>query len=290
MTTMSITPGQLKQIRRLMEDAVDRGVVEGILDKANAQALITKGDEFQSRIIAVMCELTISNQFASEEAPSKYGYFSGYKPNERKIDEQVRRLHALFPNLGSVFISPIGQWLPPDGVEGWFAIPRWQSIAPTYGEAVELVLNKIMETRGGKFRSFAQGVLGPQYLRQSTKTVQIFQNFGGQQQGHDILVIPAQFGLRHRGRSTRRAREVMRSREFGLGAFAIGIMLLTHPERLQHFDDLWIDCAGDEFSPVADGHFGYVPFFRFSDNKVCFGMRWAGNANEVYGSASGFVI
>jgi len=49
---------------------------------------------------------------------------------------------------------------------------------------------------------------------------------------HDILVVPAQFGLRHRGRSVRRVREVMNANEFGLGVFAIGIMLLTHPERL----------------------------------------------------------
>src|SRR5262249_34336611 len=52
----------------------------------------------------------------------------------------------------------------------------------------------------------------------------------------------------HRGRSVHTAREVMgRRRQFVLGAFAVGIMLLAHPERLQHNDDLWSYCAGDEY-------------------------------------------
>jgi hypothetical protein len=46
--------------------------------------------------------------------------------------------------------------------------------------------------------------------------------------GHDILVVPA-----------------------------VGIMLLT--ERLQDNDGLWVDCAGDEYSPGADGGFESPP-------------------------------
>jgi hypothetical protein len=137
----------------------------------------------------------------------------------------------------------------PAGAEGWFAIPKWQTIAPTYGEAVEKVLAKISETRGGKFINWLEGELGPQYLRQLAKTADAFQKLGLEQKDHDILVVAAQFGLRHRGRSVRRAREVMTSQEFGLGAFAVGIMLLTHPEQLMNYDDLYIDCAGDKYAP-----------------------------------------
>ena len=35
----------------------------------------------------------------------------------------------------------------------------------------------------------------------------------------------------------------MRKTEFGLGAFAVGIMLSTHENRLKNLDDLWIDCG-----------------------------------------------
>ena len=81
----------------------------------------------------------------------------------------------------------------------------------------------------------------------------------------------------------------MSGTEFGLGAFAIGCMLLTHPERLQHSNDLWIDCAGDEFSPDGDSDFSSAPYFRFSDGKVKFAASYVGIAYDYYGTASGFL-
>ena len=77
----------------------------------------------------------------------------------------------------------------------------------------------------------------------------------------------------------------MTANEFGLDVFSIGIMILTHPERLQHYDDLWIDCAGDEFSPDAGGAFYRAPYFIFRGGEVRFGAHVVGNANVRYGSA-----
>ena len=119
--------------------------------------------------------------------------------------------------------------------------------------------------------------------------MKMFQKFGKEQKDYDILVVPAQFGILHRGRSVRRAREVMKANQFGLGAFAVGIMLLTHPERLQNYDDICIDCAGDEFSPGADGDFSEAPIFHFDDGRVRFSTLWVSCAYDYYGSASGFV-
>ncbi|HEY4500575.1 MAG TPA: hypothetical protein VJH25_02155, partial [Candidatus Paceibacterota bacterium] len=60
--------------------------------------------------------------------------------------------------------------------------------------------------------------------------------------------------------------------------------------RLQHYDDLWIDCAGDEFDdPVAVARFFRAPYFSWFDGKVGFGARWFGRVFEGYGSASAFV-
>jgi len=118
----------------------------------------------------------------------------------------------------------------------------------------------------------------------------VFQKLGDEQKDHDILVVAAQFGIRHRGRSVRRAREVFAANEFGLGAFAIGIMLLTHPERLSNYDDLWIDSSGDEFDdPGAVVRFGKAPFFRFGGGGVGFGTDWFVGASRRCGSASAFV-
>jgi hypothetical protein len=285
MTTQSITSKQQKQYMRFVEDAAERALAEVRLDKDGLQKLIENGGEFQLRIIAAIRELSVSNQFADEEVESSYGYLSGYKP--KGITEQTNILRQLFPGIGFADEQIAGQPLP-QNAEGWFAIPRWEKVAPTYGEAVEKVLAMIKQTRSGKFYNYREGRLDPQYLRQHAKTAEAFQKLGDEQKDYDIFVVPDQFGLLHRGRSVRRAREVMNANQFGLGAFAVGIMLLTHPERLQHYDNLWIDCAGDEYAPVAVGDFSFAPYFNFVDGKVRFGARWVDDANDHCGSASGF--
>jgi len=291
MTTQSITPavteGQRKQVKRFAEDAVDRAITKGVLDKNGAQKLIKNGDQFQADIIASIKEHSLSNQFADEEVESSYGYLSGYtKP--KGITEQTNILRQLFPGIGFADEKLAQQPLPPN-TEGWFAIPRWQSVAKTYNEAVQKVLDLIKQQRKGKFYNWREGQLGEQYLRQHERTTKKFEALGEAQKGYDILVIAAQFGLRHRGRSVRRAREVFMINEFGLGAFAVGIMILTHPERLMNYDDLWIDCAGDEFAPGADGDFHRAPCFDFDGDEVWFITGCVGIASKYFGSASAFL-
>lgn len=277
-----ITSGKRKQILRLLEDGLDKAA----LDDSRAQRLIEHGDELQEGLKELLEDLSVSDRYAEEEVESPYGYFSGYTP--KSISEQINRLRQLFPGLGTANEQLAEQPLP-TYAEGFFAIPRWEKIAPTYNEAVENILALISETRSGKLTNYLSGELGPQYLRQHARTVTMFQKLSEQQKDHDLLVVPAQFGLRRRGRSIRRAREVFMVNEFGLGAFAVGIMLLTHPGRLQHFDDLWIDCAGDEYAPDDNGKFSETPCFDFDDGEVEFGTYGVDSARGRYGSASGFL-
>ncbi len=287
MTTQSITSitdGQRKQYLRFVEDAAEKALKEVGLDKDGIQKLIENGDEFQSRIMTGIRDLSVSNQFADEEVQSSYAYPKGYKV--KGITEQTNVLRQLFPGIGFADEKLADQPLPPNA-EGWFAIPKWEKFAPTYGEAVEKVLAMIGSKR--KFYNYRDGQLGAEYLRQHARTAKMFQKLGDEQKDHDILVVPAQFGLRHRGRSVRRAREVFVANEFGLGAFAIGIMILTHPEREVQWEQLHVDCAGDEFSPGADGDFSHAPIFNFNDGKVKFYAYWYDDAYGYYGSASAFV-
>lgn len=286
MTILSITSGQEKQFKRFVEDATEKALREVGLDKDGLQRLIENGGELQADIVASIKKHSISSQFADEEVKSNYGYLSGYKP--KGITEQTNILRQLFPGIGFADEKIAEQPLPPNA-EGWFAIPRWQSVAKTYNEAVQKALELIKKQRKGKFYNYREGELGEQYLRQHGRTVKKLETLGDQQKGYDILVVATQFGLRHRGRSVRRAREIMNASEFGLGAFEIGCMLLTHPERLRHYDDLWIDCAGDEYRPGADGQFDSAPCFGFGAGRVKFFTCWCRYASECYGSASGFL-
>ncbi len=287
-TSNSITDGQKKQVKRFVEDAVDRVFNDGVLDKDGAQKLIANGDELQARVIGAIRELSVPNEFADEEVESTYGYLSGYKPNNRSIAEQVKRLQELLPGIGCTNEKLAEQPLP-EGAEGFFAIPRWQKVGKTYEEALQKALDLIKQTRNGKFYNYREGQIGPDRLRLRAKTAKALETLGQQQEGNDILVIPCQFGLRHRGRSVRRALEVMPGMEFGNDPFTVACMILTHPERLADYNDLWIDCAGAEYDCDEDGSFDGAPYFSFDGGGVEFGGRYADNANGYYGSSSGFL-
>lgn len=283
-TSNQVTDGQRKQLKRFAEDAIDRAIAEIPLDKDGAQKLIEKGGEFQAEITNSIGRLSTSSRFTSEEVVSNSGYFSGYKP--KSVAQQSHCLCGLVPGIGSCDMvkHPL-----PIGAEGWFVIPKWQKVAPTYTEAVQKVLGMIKEARCGNFHNHREGRINPDHLRQSGKTEKMFQIMGDQQKDCDALVVACQFGFRHRGRSNRRAIETMNNTiEFGLDAFSIGIMILTHPERLQHCNDLGIDCAGDEFSENGNGQFKQAPYFHFGNNAVEFGTSFRVDAYSNYGSASGF--
>ncbi|HNV97340.1 MAG TPA: hypothetical protein PKL13_03420 [bacterium] len=255
------------------------------LDKYQAQRFNENCGAFQKEVAELIRKYSIINQHVDEEMDSNYGYLSGYKP--KNIIEQIDILCQLFPGIDCSHETFVENQLP-HNAEGWFAIPRWQKIAPTYGEAVQKVLDIIRNVRNGAFYNYYEGKLGSQYLRQSQKSIEAFQKFFDDQGGRDILVIPAQLGLRHRGRSFRRALEVMNANEFGLGVFSVGIIILTHPERLMNYDDLWIDCVGDEFSAEYDNDFCRAPYFMFSGDWIYFGVGFVNVVNEHYGSASAF--
>ncbi|NCN08080.1 hypothetical protein GW944_00725 [Candidatus Parcubacteria bacterium] len=291
-TITQATAGQIKQINRFASDAVEKVLTELGLDNPGAQRVIEHGDEFAEAIrtvtLASLKDLSVSDKFKDEEVESNYGYLSGYR-KPKSITEQTNILRQIFPGVGFAD-EKLAEREVPANAEGWFAIPKWQTIAPTYSEAVQKVLDAIKKARNGKFYNYRDGQLNDSRLRQTAKTASVFQKLSDEQKDHDILVVAGQFGLRHRGRSVRRAREVFSVNELGLGAFAVGIMILTHAERLQHYDDLWIDCAGDEFDdPDADVRFVHAPYFLFDGGEVEFDAVWFGGASGFYGSASAFV-
>jgi len=242
----------------------------------------------------------LTDRFKDEEVKSKYAYPKEYK-GPKPISQQIDALAKIF-GLSLGFTSDYAQKvLPtltiPDNAEGWFAIPSVDAVARVYFpqvtdpaerycHAVQLVHEKIKASRS--FYNYRDGEITPDHLRVHARTAQALNTITEQQQG-DILIIPAQFGMRHRGRSVRRAREVMSSNEFGLTSFAVGCMALVHPERFVRWEELDVDCAGDEFSPDADGSFGEAPDFHFYGGRFRFDTGFIVPADDLFGAASGFV-
>ena len=302
-TNNAITNGQIKQIKRFAEDAVKAIFIEEVitelsLSKDDGQHVVEHGDEFiqtiRNTVRTSLKELSVS-KFADEEVSSNYGYLSGYKPNS--LTEQTNRLRELFPGIGFAnqdLLMQIekGEIKLPQHTEGWFAIPNLMKnqniFGSTYSEALQKILNVLKQTRNGNFYNYREGEIDEKHIRQSARTQKFFKELSDAQGNPDILIVPAQCGIRHRGRSVRRVREIFLVNECGLGSFAIGIMLLTHPERLQNYNDLWIDCAGDEFKSDYEASFSRAPLFLFLDDRLGFGAGGVSRAVGGYGSASAF--
>jgi hypothetical protein len=200
----------------------------------------------------------------------------------KSIDQQVNFLRTLFPSIGNADIKLQDRSLSKSLFKNtqWFAIPRWEKVAPSYREAVKIVLD-LLQSRV-KFHNFC----GEQVdiITQSARSVLMWLTISEEQKNCDILVVSAQLGVNHLNRSVLRARAMMDINEGGLGVFAVGIILLSHPEILQRYHDIWIDCAGDQF--VSD--LGVLKFFYFGFNKgeIGFDFHERESVSDRQGSAS----
>lgn len=171
-------------------------------------------------------------------------YPPGYKV--KSIQEQTDIVQSFFPQIKTVDEDFVLRKLP-SSAENWFVIPRWQVVDKTYNKAVKNVLDLIKGKFRDKFYNWCecQNKFWINKIVRSRHTEEKLETLAEQQNHSDALIIPAQFGYRHRDRSIDRAYEVFLVDEFGLGVFEIGCMILIHPNRFNH-RCLWVDCA-DEY-------------------------------------------
>ncbi len=284
------TEQQNRMLQEFLGDAVQeacRTVIEQ-LDRQSAQSVLDMGRKLKAEVAEQVVEIvhrhTKSDKFKDEEVGSSRVYPPTYKV--RPLEAQVTELRKLFPGLGSCR-ERLGRMPLPEGAEAWFAIPRWQALAPTYNEALERVV-ELLSTRR-KFSNRIIGKMGDTFLRQCERSKLAQKILCEQQEGNDILVVGVQAGMLHRGSSARRTRVAMAGNEYGLGVFAIGCMLLTHPERLSTGDTLMIDCSGDEYSVRGDYSFDRVPLFDYDMAGIEFSIFYEDRARNLWGTPTGFL-
>lgn len=284
------TEQQNRLLQQFLNDAAQeayRTVIEQ-LDQQSAQTVLDMGRKVKSevaeRVVEIVHRHTVSSKYLDEEVGSNRVYPPTYRV--RPVEAQVTELRKLFPALGCCQEKLARKPLP-EGAEAWFAIPRWQALAPTYNQAVELVIEVLATKR--KFSNRIIGKLGDKFLRQCERSRLAEKILAEQQQGNDFVVVGAQAGLLHRGSSARRTRVSMAGNEFGLGVFAIACMLLTHPERLSTGDTLMIDCGGDEYSVRGDYTFDRVPLFDYDIAGIEFSIFYEDRARNLWGTPTGFL-
>jgi hypothetical protein len=284
------TEQQNRMLQEFLGEAVQTAYKTAIeqLDRQSAQAVLDMDRKLKREVAELVVEIihrhTISDKFKDEEVGSNRVYPPTYRV--RPVEAQVTELKKLFPSLGSCQEKLARRDLP-EGAEAWFAIPRWQALASTYNEAVEMLLGVLCAKR--RFSNRIAGKLGAQYMRQAERSKLAEKILADQQEGNDILVLAAQAGMLHRGSSARRTRVAMAGNEFGLGVFSFGCMLLTHPERLSTGDTLMIDCGGDEYSVRGDYTFDRVPLFDYDMAGIEFSIFYEDRARNLWGTPTGFL-
>ena len=160
------TEQQNRLLQQFLNDAAQeayRTVIEQ-LDQQSAQTVLDMGRKVKSevaeRVVEIVHRHTVSSKYLDEEVGSNRVYPPTYRV--RPVEAQVTELRKLFPALGSCQEKLARKPLP-EGAEAWFAIPRWQALAPTYNQAVELVIEVLATKR--KFSNRIIGKLGDKFLR-----------------------------------------------------------------------------------------------------------------------------
>ncbi|MCD7805809.1 MAG: hypothetical protein LUH19_00530, partial [Lachnospiraceae bacterium] len=171
------------QLNEVIRQAAERGLelTKDLLpmDEQTMRRLERRWDQFDAammrRVVTAVRMLSAKSQEEDEEVPSQFGYLKGYKQVHMGMEQltgyvpksvswQIGRLHEILPQLGDAD-ETIAERPLPEGAESWFAIPRWELLAPTYGEAVEKALDLINQFSPDKIYSYRTGRLGPEYLR-----------------------------------------------------------------------------------------------------------------------------
>lgn len=221
----------------------------------------------------------------------------------RLIREQVNRLAALLrlpPNETLRFIDEtLPRFTLPKLAEGWFAFPSVDAVAvrhfsgvkdpaERYCRAVRFMIDCLSRTR--QVQNYLEDQLQPNQLHQVERTVRALGLIRQQQRG-GILVVAAQFGLVHEFQAVEQVCQDYQPDEFGLGAFQVGCMAATHPERYVNATHLQTDCPGDRFCLNTENEPSCSPVWRFSGYEGTLGVRACNvkSRHPCYGSVTAFI-
>ena len=240
-------------------------------------------------------ETLTKNRYPTQKVLSNHEYPSAYK-GFLAIDKQIKQL-AQCLKLDSqdalTFAKKIKQRKLPLNAEGFIAIPWWEAFAPTYSKAVQLLCSLIEQTRPFYYEKFRLKEFPEKYFCLNEYSKEALDKIKAQQSS-DILILPAQAGLQHKGESILYARDeflLSKDGEFG-GDIIMGLtIILNHPERISEFDELEMDFPGVEYSfDGCDTSSGVLSLSYYGNREVGFVYGHQNDPVAGFGSISGFLL
>jgi hypothetical protein len=269
---------------------------QGVIEAGDLVKMLLAAPDLRTVDRGAFRDLLGINPYADEKTEGNYGYPRGYKPLVVRTQRSV--LKKYYPDLDASFVDMLVADMRtlPEGAEQIQVVPKLSAVArlqgiddpygKRYGECVEIMLGHIGSTRN--FYNYRSGKLTEKHIRLLAKTREWLEKLEAGTPG-DFIVIALQVGKRWAGYSVRNGRFQMTALEIPMPSWVVGHHILTHPKREVEWEQLHMDCAGDEYSFDGDGQFGLAPVFSFGDGRLVFGARDVGDALSHCGSVSAFV-
>jgi len=188
--------------------------------------------------------------FADEEIDSSYGYPPGFRI--LSVQEQLQTLIEradFFEKNDASHIDQLASRDLPEGAEGWGLFPKPSVVGSAHHNNLIMFLRLLSIQRS--FHTWSNHEVTTNHLRISARTLNAIEILETETPG-DFLVIPVQFGMRHRGRSMRRTRACFAENEFGLGPYEVAVLMLTHPGRITGHRQLNAGCPGADYAPKGN--------------------------------------
>lgn len=311
------TAGQIKEIVRMGEDAFEAALQQAGLFHHSAQAIIENGGKFKQALLKAELEI-IKNELYKNRYPTKsieqqiallrmffpgienFNYktlpskntssnpgfslpFLGSRPTNSSASPEVN-LFDSFINQEMLKGIEEGSISLNDEASGWYVFPHWSIIAASYLDAVKVVFSLLKQANDGAFEyptlekyktaNYKYHTVFETKLKEQAIT-KLQQN-----QRAKMLLLPVQFGVD----TTNRPVTSMDQKNFGLGLYETGIILLTHPEYLERAEDPRINMFGDSFIAYHPAHMlggaheeTLKPGFFVRDNK----LRFNGSYDDI---------
>jgi hypothetical protein len=291
---MATETGLPPEQKRELEKALIQGIPDD-LPLADAQYWLRHKRELNRALAGILRRTSAANPYENERVQQAWFYPDGWAmPN---IDRQLERVAGVFGDSGVSEVSVrASQLMPlPKGADGVALIPkisylgkRWGLGDPygrDYGGIVEQVLALIAAHR--PFQNWHERDLGPSH-RIHANVKELLMRLEAESPG-DVLVFPTSFGNLYAGYSPRHARwQSLHQNQLPLGAAQVGCLLLTMPDRLSDWQQLFIDAPADEYNWRLGGRWSFTPFFYYH-GMLKFREHEADLPHSYFGSAVAFL-
>jgi hypothetical protein len=244
------------------------------------------------------------NRYENEKTRLAWFYPKRWKVPSVKT--QARNLAKAFPSFVPTYHPDAQKIVVPKGADGIAILPTlislgrlWDIKEPHqagYGRILEQhVLGAIAQSR--PFQNYRAGELTESYIRVNAEVLELLIPLEeeAERQGFNCLALPVNLGNwqtrdTYSPRNARGQALHLPPSRLPLGSVQNGCLLLAMPDRLTAYEQLWMWCAGDEYSWEADGYWSFCPYFRFDGAQLRFNADGADFVYDYYGSPVAFGV